>query len=148
MVSIGVVSICMAAVVPRLTSTKRQARATTLVNDLRVFAAAFDAYAQEKGAFPDEVDAGVIPPGMADRLNNTAWVRPTPIGGQYNWDNNQLHAGVRYRGVIQISDTASSHLEQDLDLWEAIDRLIDDGNLSTGNFRLGADDQPIYVVSP
>ncbi len=148
MMSLGILSLTIAAVVPRLASTKRQAIATTLGNDLRTFAAAFDAYAQEKGSFPAEVAAGVLPPEMADRLNNTAWLRTTPIGGKYNWDNNQQHYGTRYRAVIQISSAEGAALPQDVELWEAIDRTIDDGNLMTGHFRLGADDEPIFIISP
>lgn len=146
--ALGIVSISIAVLVPRLTSTKRQAMATTVGNDMRTFAAAFDAYAQEKGGFPAEVAAGVLPPEMTDRLNNAAWLRVTPIGGHYNWDNNQLHGGTRYRGVIQISGTDTAPLAEDIELWEAIDKVIDDGNLSTGIFRLGAENQPIFIVSP
>jgi prepilin-type N-terminal cleavage/methylation domain-containing protein len=148
LMSLGILSITIAAVVPRLTSTKRQAIATAVVNDLRTFAAAFDTYAQEKGGYPAETAAGELPTEMKDRINNTAWLRQTPIGGQYNWDNNQLHTGTRYKAVIQISETAAAPLPQDLDLWEAIDRVIDDGNLNTGNFRLGANDEPIFIISP
>jgi type II secretory pathway pseudopilin PulG len=146
--SLGILSISLAVFVPRLTTTKNQSMATAVANDLRTFAAAFDTYAQEKGGWPAEVDAGVLPPEMTDRLNNQAWLRQTPIGGQYNWDNNQMHYGVRYQAVIQISDTASAPLPEDVEMWEAIDKVIDDGNLSTGNFRLGANNEPIFIISP
>jgi type II secretory pathway pseudopilin PulG len=148
MMVLGILSITIAAVVPRITSTKRQALATSVGNDLRTFAAAFDTYAQEKGSFPPEVEAGVVPPEMIDRLNNSAWLRITPIGGHYNWDFNQMHQGVRYRAVIAINDTEGAPVPEDVDLWLAIDKVIDDGNLNTGNFRLGADNQPIFIVSP
>jgi type II secretory pathway pseudopilin PulG len=149
MMSIMILSISIAVLIPRLTSTKRQAMATAVSNDLRTFAAAFDAYAQEKGAWPAEVDAGVLPPEMTDRLNNTAWLRVTPIGGQYNWDYNQMHYGVRYKAVIQISTTASAPLAQDLDLWDAIDKVIDgNADLTSGNFRLGTNDEPIFIIAP
>ena len=147
MMSITIVSICIAAVVPRLQSSKRQAMASTIVNDLRTFTGAFEAYAQERGTFPAEVAAGVVPPEVADRLNNTAWKRPTPIGGHYNWDSGQTHYGVTYRAVIQISETSTSPMIQDLELWEVIDKLMDDGNLLTGSFRLGAGDEPIYIIA-
>src|SRR4051812_12294741 len=65
---VGILSISLAVFVPRLTSTKRQAMAAAVGGDLRTFAAAFEAYAQEKGSFPAEVEAGVLPPEMADRL--------------------------------------------------------------------------------
>jgi len=148
MVTVTIISMLAALAVPGVQSVKRRALATAVGNDLRTFAAAFDTYAAEKGGFPAEVDAGVFPPEMADRINSRAWTRVTPIGGQYNWDKDQTHYGTKYRAVIQICETSTAALLQDVELWEAIDRTIDDGNLSTGNFRLGADDMPIFIVSP
>jgi type II secretory pathway pseudopilin PulG len=148
LMSIIILSISIAVLVPRLTATKRQAMATAIGNDLRTFAAAFDGYAQERGGFPPETDAGIFPPEMDQRINVQTWLKPTPIGGQYNWDNNQTHYGTRYKAVIQISSTAAAPLPQDIELWEAIDKLIDGTvNLGAGNFRLGSDDEPIYIVA-
>jgi hypothetical protein len=59
-----------------------------------------------------------------------------------------MHAGTRFKAAIAISNTAAAPFVMDLDLMEAIDRIIDDGNLSTGNFRIGADDEPVYIISP
>ena len=148
MVTVTIISLLAAASVPALKAVKRRTVATAIGNDLRTFAAAFDTYAHETGSWPAEVAAGVFPPEMANRINSTAWLRPTPFGGQYNWDNNQMHAGTRYRAAIAISSTAASPVIQDVDLLEAIDRIIDDGNLATGIFRIGADDEPVFIVSP
>ncbi|MBI5769501.1 MAG: hypothetical protein HZA93_17125 [Verrucomicrobia bacterium] len=148
LMSIIILSISIAVLVPRLTSTKRQAMATAIGNDLRTFAAAFDGYAQERGSFPAETDAGVLPPEMDQRISAQVWLKRTPIGGQYNWDNNQTHYGTKYKAVIQISSTATAPLPQDIELWEAIDKLIDGtANLSAGNFRLGSDDEPIFIIA-
>jgi type II secretory pathway pseudopilin PulG len=149
LMSIIILSISLAVLVPRLTATKRQAMATAIGNDLRTFAAAFEAYAQERGSFPAEADAGVLPPEMEQRINAQGWLKTTPIGGHYNWDNNQTHYGTRYKAVIQISSTSTALLPQDIELWEAIDKLIDGtANLSAGNFRLGSDDEPIFIIAP
>lgn len=149
MVVVTIISLLAAASVPAMQSVKRRAVATTVANDLRTFAGAFEVYAHETGTWPAEVDAGVLPPEMASRINATAWQRATPFGGQYNWDNNQMHRGTRYRAAIAISSTSASPVIQDLDLLEAIDKLIDGTvDLSAGNFRLGADDEPVYIVSP
>jgi hypothetical protein len=59
-----------------------------------------------------------------------------------------MHYGARYKAVIAISSVSNSPVMQDLDLFEAIDRVIDDGVLTTGNFRLGSDDEPILIVAP
>ena len=148
MVVIGIISILAALAMPAMAKAKRQSRATAVANDLRVFAAALEAYAQEKGGFPVETDAADIPADMTDRLNVTAWRRITPIGGHYNWDSNQMHYGTHYRAAIQISSTSDAPLTQDVDLWEALDRIVDNGDLMTGNFRLGTDDEPIFIIAP
>ena len=59
-----------------------------------------------------------------------------------------MHAGTRYRAAIAITATPAAPFGQDLDLLESVDRIIDDGNLATGNFRIGADDEPVFIVSP
>jgi prepilin-type N-terminal cleavage/methylation domain-containing protein len=148
MVTVTIISMLAAMSVPAVQSVKRRTIATAVANDLRTFAGSFDVYSHETGGWPPEADAGVFPPEMAGRINETAWKRPTPFGGQYNWENNQMHNGTRIRAAIAISSTASSAVIQDVDLLEAIDRLVDDGNLTTGNFRLGADDEPVYLIAP
>ena len=148
MVTVTIISLLAAASVPALQSVKRRTLATAVANDLRTFASAFDVYSHETGSWPAEVAVGVFPPEMANRLTATSWQRVTPLGGQYNWDNNQMHGGTRYRAAIAISSSSLSPVVEDVDLWEAIDRLLDDGNLATGNFKIGADGEPVYVVAP
>ncbi len=147
MMSVMITSVAIAVVVPRLTSTKRQARATAIMNDFRTFGAAFDAYAQEMGSYPAEVGVAEMPAAMTGRINAEAWGRETPIGGQYNFDSDQTHYGTRYKAVIAVSGTTAAPLEQDVELWEAIDQLLDDGNLNSGSFRLGAGNEPIFILS-
>ena len=118
------------------------------MNDFRVFAAAFDTYAQETGAWPAETAAGVLPPVMAGRLKSAAWLRTTPIGGKYNWENNQLHFGVRYRAAISIAAAAGAPLPLDVNQLVDLDNTIDDGNLLGGNLRVGTGLVPLYIVQP
>jgi hypothetical protein len=83
---------------------------------------------------------------MADRLGTTGWLRVSPMGGQYNWESNQVHGGVRYRAALSISSTELSELVVNEDLLLAIDRIMDDGDLSTGNFRTGVNHDPLYII--
>lgn len=147
MVVVAIISLLVAAAVPAMLHVKRKSLATAVGNDLRVFAAAFDAYAHEAGNWPADTDPGVMPPEMSARINAAAWQRVTAIGGKYNWESNQMHAGTRYKAAIAISTAGSDGVVQDADLFEAIDRVLDDGNLSTGNFRLGSDDEPVFIVA-
>lgn len=148
MVVVMIISMLAALGVPAIIRVKTKAKVSVIVSDLRVFASAFDAHAQESGGWPAEVDAGVFPAGLAGRLNDVSWQRKTPIGGKYNWENDQLHGGIRPRAAIAISDTDDAPLIEDGDLWLEIDRALDDGNLSTGNFRIGANSEPVYIILP
>ena len=148
MVSMSVGSIVMSFAVPKVKQAERQSRSTIIVADLRTFASAFEGYAQERGGWPEETGAGEIPPEMVGRLAETGWLRPTPIGGQYNWDSNQQHAGTRYRAAISISDTALSPLPLNEEVLLEIDRLMDDGDLTKGHFIIGVNNDPVYIVQP
>jgi prepilin-type N-terminal cleavage/methylation domain-containing protein len=146
MMALAIGSIAIAVAIPKVKKAEASSRATIVVADLRTFAAAFEAYAQEHGSWPAEVAAGVMPTEMSDRLGSTGWLRVTPLGGQYNWEADQMHGGVRYRAAICISETASAPLVVNEELWLEMDRLIDDGNLSTGNFRTGVNNDPLYII--
>lgn len=149
MMVVLIISVLGMLAVPTVARIQRRAKSTAILNDFRVFAAAFDAYAQENGSWPAETAAGVVPAGMSTHLNTTAWTRVTPMGGKYNWENNQLHFGTRYRAAIAISATADAPLILDvpqlLDLEKSIDN---DGNLLGGNFHLGTGLIPLFIVQP
>lgn len=146
MVSLSIGSIVMSFAVPKVKQAERQSRSTIIIADLRTFVTAFEGYAQEGRGWPAESAAGEMPSEMADRLGPTGWLRPTPIGGQYNWENNQMHGGVRYRAAISISDTSLSPLPVNEEVLTEIDRLMDDGNLETGSFRIGVNNDPLYII--
>ena len=148
MVVVTLISLLAAISIPTLKNVQRRTTATAIGNNLRTFSAAFDAYVHEAGTWPAEAAPGVLPSEVTNRINSTAWLAKTALGGQYNWDNNQMHAGTRFKAAIAISSTAAAPVVLDLDLMESVDRIIDDGNLATGNFRIGADDEPVYLVSP
>ncbi len=146
MVSMSIGSIVMSFAVPKVKQAERQSRSTIIVADLRTFVTAFEGFAQERGTWPAESAAGELPPEMAERLGPTGWLRETPIGGQYNWENNQMHGGVRYRSAISISATGTAPLQVNEEVWLEIDKLMDDGNLATGHFRIGVNNDPLYII--
>jgi type II secretory pathway pseudopilin PulG len=147
MVVVTIISLLAALALPALAKVKQKSIATAVANDLRVFAAAFDAYATENGRWPAETDAGVFPPEMASRIKEASWTTATRIGGNYNWDADQMHQGTRYKAAIAITGSSAAALIEDVDLWEAVDRAIDDGVLTTGSFRIGADNEPVFIIA-
>lgn len=148
MVVIMIISVLAMLSVPAIQRAQRRARSAAVGNDFRVFAAEFEAYAQETGAWPNEAGVGAIPTGMAGRLNRVTWRRVTPIGGKYNWERNRLHAGVRYAAAISVSAATGAPLVLDVPQLLDLDQMIDDGNLTTGRFITGTGNVPLFIVQP
>ena len=70
--------------------------------------------------------SGVLPPGMANYFGATFdFSATTPIGGNWDWANRKTGSVI---GVSVVGPTADATQLQE------IDTLIDDGDLSTGNF--------------
>ena len=154
LVVVLIISVLFLMAVPTYQRIQRKARATAIVNDFRVFGAVFQAYAHEKGSWPAESAAGIVPTGVdAQDISTDVWTRKTPIGGKFDWDYNQVHPGGtspggRWRAALAINATGDSGLLIDADLFEEIDEALDDGNLTTGNFRLGFGDCPLFILEP
>jgi prepilin-type N-terminal cleavage/methylation domain-containing protein len=147
MVVVTIISMLMALAVPSYQRVQKKARAGALVNDMRVFSTVFLAYAHENGVWPAETAAGVVPTGITSQdMKTDTWINPTPIGGKFDWEYNQIHQGVKYRAAIAITDTADSSLIIDTELFQLMDEALDDGNLNTGSFRLGENNCPLYIL--
>jgi prepilin-type N-terminal cleavage/methylation domain-containing protein len=149
MVVVTIISLLMMVAVPSYQRIRNKARASALVNDFRVFGAVFQAHAHERGSWPAEAAAGVVPAEItSEELKQGSWTRNSPIGGQFDWEFNQIHNGVRYRAAIVLADTAAAPLMIDLDLFRMMDADLDDGVLATGNFRLGENLCPLLILEP
>jgi type II secretory pathway pseudopilin PulG len=154
MVVVTIISMIMLAAVPTYTRIQRKARASAMVNDFQKFAAVFLAHAHETGSWPVETAAGVVPPGINNtEMNLQAWTRVTPMGGQFDWDFNQVHpggtsSGGRWRAAIGINSTGSSAVILDVELLKEIDRALDNGDLTSGSFRIGGDGGPLFILEP
>lgn len=146
-VAILIISVLAALAVPSWKKSLVSAHATAVVNDLRVFAGAFQAHAHARGDWPAAaLQPGAFPLGMEGYLAETSWRRPTPVGGLYTWATDTVQQGERYRAAVLILSDGENHVTSDRRLLLDIDRKIDDGNLETGNFRLGFRNQPVFVL--
>lgn len=149
MVVVTIISMLMAVGLPSYQQIQRKARSAAISNDFRVFTATLQARAHENGSWPDETAAGVVPSVITkEDIQLASWIGPTAIGGRFDWDNNQLHAGVRYRAALALVETGDAPLLVDVELYQDIDAVLDDGNLTTGNFRLGQDNCLLFIIEP
>jgi hypothetical protein len=120
-------------------------RAARAADELRTLAAAFEQYRSVTHDWPASATAaGALPPGMEKFLANDVWTRPTPLDGHYTWlkpaGGNPPAIGI----TAFVPDSPLSLSRRGL---ERIDRLLDDGVLSTGRFRSGFNGWPVYFLS-
>ena len=143
------IGLLAAVAVPQIRRMIVTARSKAVANDLRTFTQAFQTYLREKGDWPPRpAMAGEIPPGMAGYLRQSNWEKITPIGGYYRWEKNQKHNDRIVPAAIVISSKGRAKVTAARFQLEAIARLCDDGNLTTGNFLLGFANTPLYILEP
>ena len=73
----------------------------------------------------------------------------TPMGGQYNWENNQFNLFGTYKAAITISATSFAPLPLDVNMLYDLEHTIDSPNTQDwfgGTFRLGTGIVPLYLI--
>lgn len=144
---VTIISALMTMALPSYQAIQKRARASALVNDFRGFTTVFLAHAHEEGSWPAETEAANVPIGMtALELKAETWTRTSAIGGKFDWENNQIHAGTRYKAAIALVDYPGAPLLLDASVFQEMDAALDDGNLATGNFILGEGNCPLYIL--
>ena len=128
MIAVVIIGFLAAMAVPALQRVGKNAKLARIVSDFRTFAQAFEQYASENGEWPANAGTAVVPPELGTRaIKADAWQEPqTAIGGRWNWDAYTfgITAGIAITGFTADDATLT-----------IIDNRIDDGDLTTGQFR-------------
>lgn len=136
-VVVVIIGLLMAIALPGYRKVTLKSKGTAVVNDIRVFAAAFSNSNLQNGGWPvGGTGPGVIPPEMSGALP-IAFTKLSPIGGKYEWIANS-----DYSAAIGISLAGASDLEQ----LEVIDQLLDDGKLNDGNVQIAGLTHLVYII--
>ncbi len=136
-----------ALAIPGILKTMRASQNSTVASDLRIFSGAFQRYELEHGDWPaDQQGVGEVPQDMEGYLGEGGWKRRVPIGGLYNWDRYNYNGGGLSEAVIEISSTSNNNVVASREQLKEIDELIDDGVLTSGRFKLGFENSPIYIL--
>lgn len=123
-------------------------RGNALMNDFRVFAAGFAQYAHTNGAYPASyTTAGGFPVAMAGLINEGAWRRRAPIGGNYAFLRSSAVGGVTYRALIRVSGSGAAAITFSAVQLLSLDQKFDNGVTTTGQFFTnGAALNTYYVI--
>lgn len=127
MIVVAIIGLLAAIAMPTYSNFILRSKLTETALQLSAFTREFNISKQINGKYPNDVSVGAIPtdaPGLV--LDSTTWATPTLLGGNWNWEGPDNHS---YAG---ISITGSSAEEED---FMQLDAIIDNGDLSSGNFR-------------
>jgi type II secretory pathway pseudopilin PulG len=130
MIVVLIIGLLSAIAVPLVSRTRRQARNTLFITEVRTIAHAVEQYGMVSARLPADKTPGVIPEGLADFLPRFDWAAPTPIGGRWDWDYGVF--GFKAGVSVYRPDRTDAEMTE-------IDRKLDDGNLNGGIFRRRTD---------
>ena len=142
LVVVTIIGIIMSISVSVLLRMTDRAKVVATAADLRTFETGFLSFASDTGDFPPDshLDAPYhLKPGLGteDYLPIQRWVSPTPLGGNYNWEGLDSYP---YAAISLYNATAPPSIMADLD------QRVDDGDLSSGKFRLTSNGRYTYIL--
>lgn len=133
---IGIIGILAALAVLSYETFTVRAKIGRTATELKYFGTAFLGYSYVVGEYPPD-SHNQLPPGMEDFIAPSVFNQTTPLGGRYNWEGPDFYP---YAGISIDQIEASDSVVQ------ALDSVIDDGNLATGRFRYTSNGRPTYIL--
>ena len=144
-VVVFIIGMLAAISLPTMKRVSQKARVSAVANDLRTFTTALQTYNLQNGRWPADTLPKILPREMVGALP-TAFTRKTPIGGYYDWDQNVSPNGFLTKAAITLITQGNDRITGDTALLTAIDKALDNGNLKTGNVRLGSTNALVYII--
>ncbi len=126
MIAVSIIGLLAALSVPAVLNAGNNARAKRFAREIKNAGYAFVEYSFDHGDYPRDKTPGQMPLGMAEYLAGFPWTEDTVIGGSWDWDFQQFGT---YAGVSVYQPNWGDEQMKE------IDKIIDDGNLSSGKFR-------------
>ena len=139
LVTVAIIGLLASIALPSYQNFRERAQIASAAQELVTLRTAFFAYVVDFETLPTDVGKGTIPPGLSTFVPAVMFTGDTPIGGQYNWDGPPTHDPPG----ISIEDPEVSAAAM-----LTLDRMLDDGNHSTGQFVTTNDGHYKLIVQP
>lgn len=133
---ISIIGLLASLAIPAYSGYQLRAKVAATASELKGISAGFYAYLTDHESFPPDSHL-TLPPGMEIYLPPGLWADGTPIGGRYNWEGPDSYP---YAGLSVFDSDESA------ETFEILDRMLDNGDLFTGRFRIGSNGRPTYIL--
>ncbi|WP_438481048.1 type II secretion system protein [Oleiharenicola lentus] len=139
MIVVVIIGLLSAMAIPAFKHVRESAQNSRITNDFRIFSQAFETHALDNAGWPANSSAGVVPAGMSGSFSANSWQAITPLGGRWNWDRDNfgVSAGISISGFTCTVEQIT-----------ALDKRMDDGDLSTGRLKLTASNRVTWELEP
>lgn len=126
MIMVGILSLLLMMLMPTFINTRYEAQSQMFSYEVRQASGYFLQYSMDHPGYPADSTPGVIPAGMREYMRKFPWTKPTPLGGSWDWDCNVFG----YLAGVSVYQPTFPLIRM-----RRVDQLVDDGVLTTGNFR-------------
>jgi len=137
MICVVLIGLLLSMSIPAFKKTRKLSRFSAFANDVRAHRAAVELFYLETGIFPNDSGTGTVDPQMQDYINTGNFTSTTPLGGR--WDIEADDSG------ITLAVGVHNYVVSDEELLE-LDQKFDDGNLTTGNYRVISAGRYYYII--
>ena len=138
MVVVLIIGILSVMAWPSFQRVQRETAAVRISNDFRVYSATFETHAMEQGQWAPDGVSNDLPDSVKSYFTNSNWTMTPPTGGYWDWEKDQYNLTAAVALVPQNDNT---------ELFIKIDRILDDGNLTTGNF-IKLPSRYLFILEP
>ncbi len=132
-----ILGILASIVIPQFAKASGDSSNATFVHDIKLLARLVAVQQHQSGSWPVDQAPGVYPPELVGKVDPGDWTQPTPLGGR--WDMDAAVFGVTAGVSVYLPDRTPAQMIE-------VDRMIDDGDLTTGAFRQRVDGY-IYILA-
>ncbi len=134
LVVVSILGIIAAFVFPAINRAVRYKENAEIANKFQQAILAFELYYEENGKWPANRSPGVMTPELEDYYfpyyGVDWWTDDTGVGGDWDWDD------ISGSCVVCLADYFNDFTISEEQFLE-LDRMLDDGDLSKGNFQRG-----------
>ena len=141
LVVVVILGILVTMAVALMSTAADDSRKTTFATSGRIFTDAATRYWIDNRVYLEDAVSGVLPAGFDPYVQESRWGL-TPIGGMWDTELDSFGVtaalGVHFDGTGQTRDDA---------YMMAVDSIMDDGDLTTGEFRKLDSDRYYFVLA-
>ncbi|MEM7405125.1 MAG: prepilin-type N-terminal cleavage/methylation domain-containing protein [Pseudomonadota bacterium] len=138
MMTVAIIGILASIAIPAYSDYTTRARLTETAVQLGHWGREFSRWAAMEGGFPNDSHI-VLPPEAASDLaiDNATWLAETAVGGNWNYEGPDQYP---YTGIAILGATEPVRTIQ------MLDKILDDGNLTSGKFRQTDNGRYTYII--